>query len=94
MLRSVILSIMHRPILNTHILMPRLHLLIFFRLSIDRLEKFCYVGLILTVAARSATQAKSQQGVLVRELREREHGVAVDDSHEDSKSAHQSLRGM
>ena len=42
--KSVILSIMHRPILNTHILnthilnthiiMPRLHLLIIFRLSI------------------------------------------------------------
>ena len=77
MLRRIILSISHRPILNTHILnthniMPRLHLLIFFRLSIDRIEKLCYVGLILTVAAGSATQAKSQQGVLVCEVVKKE----------------------
>ena len=75
--------------------LPRLHLLIFLRLPIDRLEKYGYVVLILTVAARSAMQAKSQQDVLVREVRARdEHGVAAEDSHENSKLARQSIRGM
>ena len=40
------------------------------------------------------TQGKSQQGVLVREVRAREHGVAADDSHENRKRARQSLRDM